>query len=354
MRTVRREIIRYLDREERAKTRSLYEECFPEDTGVFVDYYYREKIKDNQILAMEGADGVREEEGWPQVMLHLNPFAFRFGGENVSLDYIVAVATDPRARGQGKMSRVMVKALLDLAARRHPFTFLIPATPAVYRSSGFAFLPEGTKETSRSAGAGSGGGLWVEELREEDFAGAAVFANERMAEQYDVFPLWSRAYMARMRQELAAQAGGMLAVRERSGALAGLATYGREEDAGELLYVLALREDRAQVRKLIEEHMFGMNIHQIRDAEMPFMVRILDLKRLMELMGGGKTGSFRLRVRLKDEVVKENNGCFLLYCGEGASGIRQIPEEEAECEMDIAALAVFLFGKIRMYVREWV
>ena len=45
--------IKYLSPEEKERSRALYEDCFPEDTERFVDYYYKEKCKDNQILVLE-------------------------------------------------------------------------------------------------------------------------------------------------------------------------------------------------------------------------------------------------------------------------------------------------------------
>ena len=59
--------IRKLETEEKQNTKKLYEEVFSEDSKSFVDYYYEEKLKDNQIYAVE-------EDGEIQAMLHLNPY----------------------------------------------------------------------------------------------------------------------------------------------------------------------------------------------------------------------------------------------------------------------------------------
>lgn len=58
--------IRKLETGEKLNTRKLYEEVFSEDSKDFVDYYYEEKVKDNQIYVVE-------EDGEIQAMLHLNP-----------------------------------------------------------------------------------------------------------------------------------------------------------------------------------------------------------------------------------------------------------------------------------------
>ena len=44
--------IRYLDQKEKERSRKLWEECFPEDSARFLDYYYQEKCRDNRILVL--------------------------------------------------------------------------------------------------------------------------------------------------------------------------------------------------------------------------------------------------------------------------------------------------------------
>ena len=65
--------IRKLETGEKLNTRKLYEEVFSEDSKDFVDYYYEEKVKDNQIYVVE-------EDGEIQAMLHLNPYELAVNG----------------------------------------------------------------------------------------------------------------------------------------------------------------------------------------------------------------------------------------------------------------------------------
>ena len=78
--------IRKLETGEKLNTRKLYEEVFSEDSKDFVDYYYEEKVKDNQIYVVE-------EDGEIQAMLHLNPYELAVNGSRKDVNYIVAVAT---------------------------------------------------------------------------------------------------------------------------------------------------------------------------------------------------------------------------------------------------------------------
>ena len=43
-------MIRYLEQEEKGRTKELWKEAFSEDSTSFVDYYYEEKMKDNRVL----------------------------------------------------------------------------------------------------------------------------------------------------------------------------------------------------------------------------------------------------------------------------------------------------------------
>ena len=70
--------IRKLETGEKLNTRKLYEEVFSEDSKDFVDYYYEEKVKDNQIYVVE-------EDGEIQAMLHLNPYELAVNGSRKEL-----------------------------------------------------------------------------------------------------------------------------------------------------------------------------------------------------------------------------------------------------------------------------
>ena len=45
-------LVEKLQKKEHELTRALYEECFPEDSGRFVDYYYSYKATDNEIYVI--------------------------------------------------------------------------------------------------------------------------------------------------------------------------------------------------------------------------------------------------------------------------------------------------------------
>ena len=123
----------YLCDNEKSETIPLWKACFPEDTDRYLDYYYHEKTLDNKILAIR-------EEGRILSMLHRNPYKLRLGDITWDSDYIVAVATDKTHRGRGYMREILTKALKDMHHEGIPFTFLMPASEAIYTPFEFRYI----------------------------------------------------------------------------------------------------------------------------------------------------------------------------------------------------------------------
>ncbi len=103
--------IRKLETEEKQNTKKLYEEVFSEDSKSFVDYYYEEKLKDNQIYAVEEDEEI-------QAMLHLNPYELAVNGSKKDVNYIVAVATREYLQNVDIWQDMLKQSLEDVYARR--------------------------------------------------------------------------------------------------------------------------------------------------------------------------------------------------------------------------------------------
>ena len=114
--------------EEQERTKALYREIFPEDTEVFLDFYYKERPK--RILAME-------EDGQIIAMLHLNPFLLSFFGKEITASYIYAVATKKEKRRQGIMGELLRYAFQLLKEEGEVFCILIPVAESIYSPYGF-------------------------------------------------------------------------------------------------------------------------------------------------------------------------------------------------------------------------
>lgn len=188
-------MIRYLENEEKERTRDLWREAF-HDSETFTDYYYKEKMKDNRVL-------VCEEEGKIVSMLHRNPYRIYMRGAEKTCDYIVGVATDINERNKGHMRSLILSVLRDMQEERMPFTFLMPARESLYRPYDFRYIfdqPRWVLHYDKAIRREEGKtGLLSEDL--------AQWQTAWLKRQYDVFAVRDAAYIERMEKELASEDG---------------------------------------------------------------------------------------------------------------------------------------------------
>ncbi len=264
------EQIRYVKQHEKQKARAMYEAVFPEDPKEFVDYYFQWKTRDNQVLVMEEADMV-------QVMMHLNPYTIQIYGHLRKLPYIVAVASHPSCRRQGKMGRVMEYALQDMERMQVPFTFLLPADPAYYKGQGFVFFPcQGVAGAEAEADVPSGY-TW-QEAQEGDLAQAAEFSNNILERDYHIFIKRDMDYYKRLMAETHAEHGRLLLLKYQ-GLLKGILVYGVEqgEPKAEIQELLLSPEIQGWRDMLCHAALPGL---EIQFCEFQMMFRIASLRGL--------------------------------------------------------------------------
>lgn len=212
--------IRKLARNEHVRTRTLWEETFLEDSSGFLDYYYTEKAKDNEIYVME-------DKGEIVSMIHLNPYEVRVGERIYPIHYIVAVATKKEYRRRGIMRLLMKHVLRMMKDRGELFTFLMTENEAIYAPFDFEVICEQRQVRIRR-----------EELEMTDFeteyaeakdaTKLAGFANE-ILRKYQVVTWRNTAYYERLLLELQSEKGGIMLFR-RKGKLEGILGYTNEGD----------------------------------------------------------------------------------------------------------------------------
>ena len=242
--------LRKLQTEEHIKTRALWEAIFTEDSKEFVDYYYAVKAPENEIYVIE-------QDGRIVSMIHLNPYAMRIGKSIYETHYIVGVATDERYRRRGYMATLLRHALQVMESRGEPFTFLMPASEAIYKPFGFSYIYEqrqGCVVGKRDA---------IEDLRwseasKEDCGEIAAFANA-MLQKWDVVTWRDARYYQTLLAELGSEGGGILLARREDG-IAGVFCYAFDEERED--GTLVLREPLCLEREVLERA-----VYQITDSE---------------------------------------------------------------------------------------
>lgn len=286
--------IRKLKQEEHIQTRPLYEEVFSEDSRQFVEYYYTEKAKDNQIYVAEEDEGIRS-------MLHLNPYQMSVNGTRKQVHYIVAVATQEAYRKRGYMAALLKQALQDMYQSGETFTFLMPASESIYRPFDFRTVYEQNKPFIKELEG------W-EELSETDCSELADRVNAWLAERYQVYALRDEAYYRRLRKEYACDGAGVM-VRKKDSAITDCAIRLPEEE-----------KTRPKI-----------------------MTRIVDARRM--LMSLRLKSLTAVCFTVTDPLIEENNRCLVLT-GTEYSGVMLMDADPKNSEgtLPVSILTSLVFG----------
>lgn len=375
--------MRWLRQEEKGATRPLWEEMFPEDSASFLDYYYREKAPEAEISA-------EEAEGRLVSMIHWNPYPLWVRGRRWDSRYLVAVATSPAFRHQGRMAEQLRQGLARWRRQRMPFVWLVPAKEAIYRPFGFrtvSWLWRGTRtEAGGSAGealsaakppepgAGRSGGeapLTVRPLEPEEDAWAAAFWMRQLAGRFSLFPERNAAYMARLRRETASEGGGV-AVLEQGGTPVGVFAFWPAEAGIEVREMALepgflpdfLRLGQAETalwgrrRQAVGEAVAAylrqgcgypaqgpvtlVNTGWLGERQPYAMARIVCLEAFLEGIRSPREKTLCLRV--EDPLLPENQGTFRWRLGPEGSRMEPAAWEAPELSLGIEALGQWLLG----------
>ena len=304
-------VLAYLDAEDKDETKHLWHMCFLEDSESFIEYYYKEKTKDNEIL-------VKKDNGLLISMVQYNPYAVKLRGRLWKLDYLVGVATEESRRREGHFRDVFVKMLHDEEAAGKPITYLVPVNPAVYAPMGFTFignvasyeLTEKAKQTLTRT---------VCQDTPEDCGRAAVYMEQWLGARYEMYTRRDAAYVSRLIKELASE-NGTLEFLEQDGRLVGLDAYWGWE----------VREHRL---------LYAEDAYTVKTGEKPWnMARLTNIGALLAAFGlkqaeqqGEEKRMLTLGIRMNDPILEMNNGEFVWTIGETGSSLKARKPEPDTC-----------------------
>lgn len=304
-------VLTYLDAEDKDETKHLWHMCFPEDSESFIEYYYKEKTKDNEIL-------VKKDNGLLISMVQYNPYSVKLRGRLWKLDYLVGVATEESRRREGHFRDVFVKMLHDEEAAGKPITYLVPVNPAVYAPMGFTFignvasyeLTEKAKQTLTRT---------VCQDTPEDCGRAAVYMEQWLGARYEMYTRRNAAYVSRLIKELASE-NGTLEFLEQDGRLVGLDAYWGWE----------VREHRL---------LYAEDAYTVKTGEKPWnMARLTNIGALLTAFGlkqaeqqGEEKRMLTLGIRMNDPILEMNNGEFVWTIGETGSSLKARKPEPDTC-----------------------
>ena len=324
------ETIKKLTTQEALAAKDLWTEIFFEDSDVFTDYYFKEKMKDNIGYGLE-------KDGMLVSMLYRTPYMgqIRVSGAgadgflDVPLSYIVGVGTKKEYRHRGYMDRLLRRALTDLQEEGQPFTFLMPADPAIYTPYQFRYIydrPEFLVE-----------GEMAVPMQPEDIPALAAFAQEHFKERYQFFLRRDEAYYLRQQKESRAQNGDVYLWKEQ-GEIRGFYLYAKEE--GKEFIQEAAVSDALLKKGVLRMKEKDKPIIMARITNVPAMLSLMRLK--ME----AEAEETELLFTVTDSLVAQNNATFHWTVGKKESTIALSEKKGlAKVCIDIADLTEFLFGR---------
>lgn len=324
-------MIRYLKTEEKRETIPLYREAFPEDSEQFLEYYYREKGRDNRILAAE-----EPFEGGSRVvsMLHRNPYELQVKDQIWRSDYIVAVATARDRRHRGLMRSLLVQMMEDMYQEGMEFCFLMPADRRIYEPFDFAYIYDQPHwKLTEEAEERMAFRKW--NRKEKEISEAAEWMNRWLENRYQVFARRTDGYVNRLMMELESENGWLEVLDEEN--------LSRKDHDWQGIRCWWGR-DRTEQRLLYSQEMYMESAEEPTPA---IMARIIHLRNFLKVIGLKKEGIFSVCLTVADRFCQENNGTFLWNIRKGGSELLTWETgmtAEKTLEMKISELTQWLFG----------
>ena len=326
--------------------------------------------------AQPGNDGICHwgaftEDGELMSSLTVTPFSVRFDGNACPMAGIGAVQTLPPYRRRGGVAACFAQALPELCGKGFLFSSLYPFSTAFYRRFGYESCVTRLAcrvDLSQLPPPPAGGSFRL--ATREDALGAAVQAVDRAWERrwnmevirgegdYDwlakLDPLSTREYLyvcydaqdrpkgyAAFRTQADSEGRDLLCSRfrfaDREGFLGLLGVF-RSLAADHRHASFVLPADPA-LPYLLGEWSLGAAEFRLQPAGMVRVVRVREV-----LLGAAYRGDGAVRLRIRDELIPDNDGVFSLRFRNGRAVSAERTEEAADAVLDIAAFSALIAG----------
>lgn len=274
------------------KLRYLWKSCFS-DPIQYEDFYFDKMYVKNKVYAMS-------DKG----MLHVNPYRCRVLSQEITLPYIVGVATDEQYRRQGVMRCLLEKVISDLEREGIPFTYLMPADERYYKEFDFYTVSEAMEiQVSNTAFAYKKCMRYMsytEVKKLSDTEKKALFnkVENWLRKQYDIYAIHDESYYDFLYAEKSCQNGDVVfCFRTEAGVevLCGVFAYALDDrDVPCVEQLVVLPEERIDCRKIkndgLSQHNQEMICNYFAEYEQikvvisyPYMMRIVNREAFLGL-----------------------------------------------------------------------
>lgn len=325
----------------------LWQECFG-DSKEYTDFYFKWKVKDNQILTIYKKDSLCS-------MLHLNPYILSVREQQLPINYIVGVATQKDERRQGLMKILLEKALHQMYQENMPFTYLMPAAEAIYSPYDFRVVYEqkpwnkimkATIQNLREQHKNDYKDIVVKPLSIEDkdcIEELTTFCNDRLSKDYDIYVHRTPNYYERLIHEMKSGFGEVL-VCYKGDQILGYLSY-MAEDAIYITEMITNQKGKDTILQALGayfEDNIKKRLHEDKEHKTTtIMVRIVDFRTFIKSISA--TEEMHIIMKVVDDIIQENNGIYQLnFTKEGCHVTTTT--EEPEITLNIADVTRLFFG----------
>lgn len=344
------------------EARRLWKDCFF-DSEQYMDYYFEEKTKDNQMLTLYEGDELVS-------MVHLNPYEVSFQKRTKTLHYIVGVATKKPYRKQGRMRTLLLESFSKMYERGEWFTYLMPASYSIYEPFDFRTIytqkrVKGHPKKQFRIDERCQMKPW-NELTKAEQEKAVMYVNQILERKFSLYSVRSVSYYDRLAKEMKAAGGDVLAFFLNG--YVGVIPYMYEEGKAEVtecaieykysasilsvFFTQFLASDEIQFLEtacLEMETVIGfMEQYEVFDKGI-IMARIIHFQQMM--MQFRSKEKKQIVIGVTDELIKENNQVFELIISKDRCEV-SISHKEPVVTKSIAEWTTILLGNQASYLNE--
>ncbi|GHU72483.1 hypothetical protein FACS189413_15630 [Bacteroidia bacterium] len=126
-------MIQFTEKQHKPALIALWKQCFPQDAGSFIDFYFQEIFQEEECL-------IAVENNQPVAFLQMIPHNIKTGNEIRPGAYLSGVMTHPDYRNRGYMKRLLQTSFDEMMKKDYHYAFLIPQEEKlfdVYAKFGF-------------------------------------------------------------------------------------------------------------------------------------------------------------------------------------------------------------------------
>lgn len=314
-------MIRYGEEKDFKTAKYIWEENFS-DSEEEINFYFENLYKKEKFLILE-------ENKQIKASLHENPYTINFNAKLLPSFYIVAVAVSPEFRGRGYMKKLLSYSLINARNTGKDILFLSPINTEIYSKFGFGYI-SGLENYSLKIDDipfnSINKSIEIRKVDENSFDDLVTFYKDYM-KKYNLYLFRDEKYFSRIKKELENENGQIYSFYKDNKIIGYLMCYFKENEIfireifydsiecvkNMLAFIKTFKEYYSMLKVVTPQ---GSNFNfvfpnqlKIEKKEEPYILgRIVNVENMISLLKIRKN----LRIKIKDSIIDENNGIFLI------------------------------------------